>query len=261
MAQAKVSCLTATYDRLPLLKESIRCYCAQSYENRELVVATEGTQRYKRAIHRFVDELERDDIRIIELDSRPYSLGEVRNILLDEARGDLVCQWDDDDLYHPERLAVQVDYLEQRKADAVFLTDQLYFFWNAREVYWMDWRVGTRTVEEALIPGTLLMRGDRRFKYPEITGHEDSKFMRDLIDAGLKVEGLSEAGFLYGRIYHGKNYFGLDHHLGNAHYHAQSAEFVQRRRGTLMAALQSYRVPRPLLVGARGGSGQIVYLD
>ena len=56
------------------------------------------------------------------------TLGELRNFSVQLARYPLVCQWDDDDLYHPRRLETQFAYLKIHCADFCFLTDQLHFF-------------------------------------------------------------------------------------------------------------------------------------
>ena len=64
-----------------------------------------------------------------------------RNISRESARGDIHCQWDDDDLHHPERLERQFDYLLlQAGCEAVCLQETMQFFPRARALYCTNWR-------------------------------------------------------------------------------------------------------------------------
>ncbi len=63
-ALPKISCLTVTYGRLALLKQSIRSFCDQTYPNKELWIVTDGEARYQRAIEDHVRCLGRDDIKL-----------------------------------------------------------------------------------------------------------------------------------------------------------------------------------------------------
>lgn len=247
----KISCLTATLDRLVLLKESIHCYLEQSYPNRELVIATEGDEWYKQATLRYVRSLDRNDIKLVFLDGDNYNLGKVRNILLDEAEGDIVCQWDDDDLNHPERLRVQAEHLLEQKAQACLMTDQLQYFYPTRELYWVDWAPGIRENVYKYIPGTLIMHRDSRFRYPETGAHaragEDFALLADLCKE-VAVTPLSGAGMLYVYCYHGSNTYDHEHHKNIIASRSCSVEFAMKRIDIVKKALAAYRLPRPFPV-------------
>ena len=107
-----ISCLTITLNRLVLLKEAVRCYCRQTYPNRELIIVTDGTPQYRQAIDDYIGWLGRADIYPVYMAESGQPLGVLRNIALDVAKGTIVCQWDDDDLNHPERLERQFDAYE-----------------------------------------------------------------------------------------------------------------------------------------------------
>src|SRR5262249_10245046 len=134
----KISCLTITLNRLVFLKEAIACFYDQTYSNRELIIVTNGTERYKQAIRRYIDTLEDSNIRCIALPEDPYTLGRLRNISVAEADGEIICQWDDDDLYHPERLQIQYDYMLNTRSQACFMTDYLQYFRAERELFWVN---------------------------------------------------------------------------------------------------------------------------
>ena len=169
-ANPKLSCLTVTVGRLTLLKRAVRCYCDQTYRNRELVIVTDADGRRRQAIEEYLSSLERPDIRFIPVEG-VRSLGALRNIALESAGGEIVCQWDDDDLYHPQRLEKQAAPLIAQGEGACLLTDQLHFFEAERALFWVDWTAGGRVQAIwQLIPGSLMMY-KQRFRYPE-TGSE-----------------------------------------------------------------------------------------
>ena len=69
------------------------------------------------------------------------TLGELRNASVEAARGDIVCQWDDDDRYHPRRLELQFAAMRVENSEFCFLTDQLHLFAPDRTMYWDDWKL------------------------------------------------------------------------------------------------------------------------
>lgn len=246
-----ISCLTVTRGRLRLLKRAIRCYCAQTYPRRELVIVCDGDGRTRRAIERYLETLGRDDVRLVWC-APGRSLGALRNLSMAAAAGDLVCQWDDDDLCHPERLARQSAPLLAHGRGAALLTDQLHFFERERALFWVDWSAGGQVGGIwQLVPGTLMAYRDHALAYPEdgpaSRRGEDSAFLEQLAarDAVLPLGGL---GHLYVYTYHGGNTFPFEHHRGQLSRVA-SPDFVRERRPALEAALAWYPLPRPFTLG------------
>ncbi len=250
-----VSCLTVTADRLVLLKEAIACYCRQSYPRRELVIVTAAGERYRQAIRDHLDALGRDDIRLATVDAPDAPLGVLRNVSLDAAHGDLICQWDDDDLYHPERIARQVAAMTADGAGACFLTDHLQFFARGRQLYWIDWRRFTVTREKQLLPGSMVARRDRRFRYPE-TGNaarwSEDNAIRAQIAGASKVTALEDHGWLYVYRCHGRNYMSDSHHVAITRAAAVDSEFLAAHQTALKSALSSHALPKPFRLCARG---------
>ena len=252
----KISCLTATLNRLALLKQSIRCYCDQTYPNRELVIITEGNERYQQAITDYVRQLDRNDIRTIFLKG-DYTLGQIRNISMEAANGDIICQWDDDDYNHPDRLLVQTRHMMKEKAQVCFLTDHLQYFRPERAVFWIDWTAGGFPENRwQLVPGTLMMYRDSRFRYPE-TGQdssqgEDTVFLSMLCDA-LRVARLQGMGALYLYTYHGRNTFSQEHHQG-LRVNSTSIAHIHQHERLLKEVLSYYQLPAPYVVNGREGT-------
>ena len=109
-----VSCLMVTARRPALATRAIRCFQAQTYAHRELVIVDDDPDA---ALERQVAALGDDRIRHVRLAPADASLGALRNVAVEHARGELLAQWDDDDLYDPERVEVQVAALESAAAD------------------------------------------------------------------------------------------------------------------------------------------------
>ena len=117
-----------TAHRFRLFERSLRGYLAQTHANRELIVVMSHlSRRERRAAVQHVQRLGRSDIRLRYVAGNP-SLGRLRNISIDMATGGLCCQWDDDDIYHPCRLEIQLREMRRARRKAVFLQTLLQFF-------------------------------------------------------------------------------------------------------------------------------------
>lgn len=257
-----ISCLTVTLNRLVLLKEAIRCYCEQTYPNRELIIVTDGTPRYRQAISDYLCSLGRSDIRLVYLPEAGQPLGALRNVSLDAAGGNIVCQWDDDDLNHPQRLERQFEHMNAARMDACCFTDQLQFFFQERSLYWSDWRTGDVQGIEHLIPGTLMAHRDSRFRYPETTSRatagEDTVLLEQIAATGT-VTPFEDSGFLNIYSYHGRNVFSEDHHRWIVAQSSRSANFLRGQESILRDALRHYRLPEPYRVTT--GDGLVMFIQ
>ncbi len=252
----KISCLTVTKDRLVLLKEAVRCFTGQTYPNKELVIVTDGKSWYKDAVQRYLDTLGRSDITLKRVEEENVTLGRLRNIAMETAAGPLLCQWDDDDCYHPQRLEAQFNHLNAENAHACFLSDQLHYFPAEREMYWVDWTRASEQPRHHLIPGTLLMVKDPRFRYPETgplsrKGEDDA--IIDRMVGNVKLTGLYGAGYLYVYRYHGANAFSRRHHIALATRWAASRDRVMEKLDNLFAALDYYHLPMPYVIKSADG--------
>ena len=228
------------------MKRAIACYVEQTYANRELVIVTDGAPVFCRAVEAHLDALGRDDIRLVRVEGANRSLGSLRNLALASATGDRFCQWDDDDLYHPERLAMQARHLATHAAHACFLADQLQFHWPTRRMRWVDWsRDDTFPLMYRAIPGTILAILDDRFAYPEdgpqARQSEDLAYLTSLAER-VPVTTMSGAGHLYVYSYHGRNTFPEAHHRA---HNGASAAFLRDRLAAAHTSAVHYPLPRP----------------
>jgi glycosyltransferase involved in cell wall biosynthesis/tetratricopeptide (TPR) repeat protein len=111
-----VSIVMPTKNRPELLGRALDSVLAQTYQNWELIVVNDGGE----SVHTLAERRDRANrIRCIELET---SRGQAaaRNLALAEARGEIVCYLDDDDLYLPRHLDTVVTELVNGSNDFVY---------------------------------------------------------------------------------------------------------------------------------------------
>ncbi len=223
--------------RLDHLKRSLQAYIDQTHERRDLVVVMDGDADplAVAAARVHIDSLGREDIRILEPPGS-LTLGALRNISAANAQGDVLCQWDDDDLCHPRRLERQLEALVGQGAEAICLQEVMQFFPAERSLYCTNWRA----TEDTAHPGTLMRRNRLPVSYPE-TGEtarrgEDSAVVRQLQRRGAYGV-LAGAPHLYIYVSHGENSWDDGHHRMLATSLGLSAGLLKRREAGLRQGL------------------------
>ena len=221
--------------RLELFKRSVAAYCAQTYDNKELVVVTDGPRDAVRPLAAYVDALVRTDIRFVH-EERSRSLGALRNLSCEAASGAYFCQWDDDDIYHPRRLEEQFGALKQQAAACLYLEDTMQFIVASRRLYWLNWRA----TEARAHPGTLLCARSAMIAYPE--EGESAEFNHDLVvclelqkRSGFAT--LAKQPYLYVYVTHDLNKYPREHHEMLAEQLAISKGLLMRREQELREGL------------------------
>lgn len=242
-ADALVSCLMVTLPvshRLPYLRRSVTDYCRQTHPRRELVIVLdeEGDAQTRADIIAHVAALGRDDIRIVDLPGR-HTLGALRNRSVEHARGDLVCQWDDDDRYHPERLARQLGAMARERVAALCLEEAFHYCVATRTLHLLNFRM----TEQQAFPGSLMMRRDLAPRYPESgaasTRGEDSVGLAELRAAGhLRV--IAGLPYLYVYVAHGANTWDDGHQRMLTERLSVSRALLHRREAEWRAGLAAY---------------------
>lgn len=213
----KVSCLTVTNNRFDSLKKSIYCYIQQTYKNRELVIVSQGSVEVNVQIRSYIDSLDREDIIFVEAPEK-LSLGAMRNLSIELATGSVMCQWDDDDLYHPQRIMAQYHSLLGGNVVASLYTQHLKWFVDKGEMYWCDWSV-ERPQWRTMLCGSIMFYKKLfyqfdNFLYPESgnqSGREEDMNVLIKISRIGKLAPVSY-GHHYIYVFHGKNVYDLEHH-------------------------------------------------
>lgn len=123
-----ISCLCVSHNKTELVEVSIESFLKQTYNNKELIFIYEDDNKYIDDIkQKFSEKL----IKYIEVSSNPKkTLGELRNISINKSNGSVLIQWDDDDVYHKERISRQYDFLIEKKTNANMLDQRLFLMDN-----------------------------------------------------------------------------------------------------------------------------------
>ena len=212
-SQPLVSCLMVTANRSDIARVAIECFSEQTWLKKELVILDDGEEDYSELIASFDCA---DLVRYIKLaPANPrLSQGELRNLSNEEARGEWCVQWDDDEWYHPDRLAIQLNAAVQADVGASALK------WTLMHVKDdSDQSLTFRGDSGIATPGTLLFRkGDVR--YPHLARNEDGIFLRDVKDNHGLVVLDENHSHLFVRVFHGSNTWEKDHFLARLHRRA-----------------------------------------
>jgi glycosyltransferase involved in cell wall biosynthesis len=236
-----ISCLTVTQEgRLGELGRAVRCFDRQTVPDRELVILHDGGDPFHGEVEALVQRFPGSTIRV-ERATAGLPLGTLRNLSVERARHDIVCQWDDDDLYHPLRLERQLEELTRRKADFCFFTDQLHWFELEGTMYWDDWT--RERFPMSLIQGTIMGRRNRLGAYPALRRGEDTSVVIDLVRRGCRVAALQDNGYLYIYTYNGRNAWEREHHVAISAWKRRSGPMVRMLEDELRVALAAYDLP------------------
>jgi glycosyltransferase involved in cell wall biosynthesis len=203
MTAPLVSCVMVTRDRPQLAARAVRCLAAQTWPSLELVVIDDGDVDYTPAFAPLGDRI---PVRYMRLKPDPRrKLGGLRNMGLEAALGDLIAQWDDDEWYHPDRIATQVHAILDTRAVACVLKWTLMHV-DTAELRHLPYRADTGRGT----PGTIVHRRTS-VRYPNLSRSEDARFLEGIARTG-RVEVLDrDASHLFIRCFHGANTWDARH--------------------------------------------------
>lgn len=192
-----ISCLMITKHRFYQAKLAIQCFQKQTYPNKELIIIDDD-ESDRLAQH--VTQLADVTIHHLHLKPQGQALGELRNLSLDKASGNYVCQWDDDDLFDPLRLEMQMSALQVLNAEACFL--QRWLMW------WVE-KDRLATSRTRIWEGSLLCRRDKLPSYAAQQQGEDTLVTGQILQ-NCRVA-LLDRPQLYLYIFHQQNTFNETH--------------------------------------------------
>jgi glycosyltransferase involved in cell wall biosynthesis len=189
-----VSCLMVTRGNVDFIRTAIECFSHQTYNNKELLVVHDDSTLEP---ERMLGSIE--GVRFIRINDK-FPLGILRNIAVAYSRGEIICQWDDDDLYDQDRISVGVAALLGSDAAAMFLRRWL-VWWPSRKLLTVS--------EERLWEGSMLVWRSCLPAYSAVSKGEDS-LVADAIWRHQDICVLDWAS-LYCYTITGQNTFGTDH--------------------------------------------------
>ncbi len=233
----KISCLMVTKGNTDSVRYSLKMFQQQTYPVKEMVVVTDPGQ-----MQRLSNDLNLDNNNNIQfVDSakciRNATLGDLRNLAISSAQGEYICQWDDDDLYHPRRLEIQMGLLKKHSA-SVCLLNQWIIWWPIKKRFVIS---NKRHWEGSLLANKSIMPN-----YLSLTRGEDTPVVENLIKNHPAVS--IKNPYLYIYVVHGNNtfdeaHFELMYGLAEAKFEGEICEkFYQKLSESYL--LNNYPIPR-----------------
>jgi glycosyltransferase involved in cell wall biosynthesis len=260
----RISCVTVTRGRYEQLIYAIRCFAAQTYPHRELVILSQGDRETNQRIKELVDASGvSSDVQFVEA-PESLTLGQMRNTSVEIATGKIICQWDDDDLYHPERLTTQYNALKRGgNVVASLYTVFLKYFADDGTLYLIDHADGSEDYRQVLqeqpfkrfLCGSVMFYKScfhRAFNrlYPEFgpqsASQEDLNVLQRLMQMG-EVIGIDKGHYIY--VWHGSNVCDKRHHKFLFHKKriAGRVELLQQR-AVIESTLRAAKIPSSIQV-------------
>lgn len=198
----RISCIMPTnYKRRPFVEQAIRYFHQQDYPNKELLVIDEYDDAYG-GVYALAYGVRH--VRYVNIDTDvPLSIGAKRNLACSLAKGGIICHWDDDDIYRPNRLSRQAAPLIAGEADITGLTMDVVVNLND----FTAWRC-TPTLHKEIFAndvhgGTLMYRTslwNNRASFENKSTGEDGGFLRLVRSQGARLAKVENAGsFIYVR--------------------------------------------------------------
>lgn len=182
-------------ERVKFARTAVTSFLEQTYPNKKLLIINTGP----------CDILDRERLNIEEkrlFVNNDVTLGKLRNMAFDLTDSDFLIQWDDDDWYHPERIAYQVSGIAS-SGSSVFLNNQIRYSFE---------RDTAIVYSNGPIHGTVLHPRKIRQRYSPLKRSEDTVFMKILPNRVV----MDNEPKMYIRFYHGSNTWDELHIMGRA---------------------------------------------
>jgi glycosyltransferase involved in cell wall biosynthesis len=110
----KISVLMPMFNSEKYIRKAIESILNQTFQDFELVIVNDGsTDESVNIVHSFQDKR----IRLVH-NEQNQGLAKTRNRLIAEAKGEFIAWLDSDDMAYPQRLQIQVDFLEKHPKHA-----------------------------------------------------------------------------------------------------------------------------------------------
>ena len=181
-----VSVLTPTYNRRKFIPALIKVYNSQTYpkERMEWIIFDDGTDKVADLFAEAAKTI--PNIRYIQNDTK-LLIGQKRNRMNDEAKGDIIVAMDDDDFYPPDRVSHVVQKLAQNpKVELAGSSEMLLYFTKDKKII----RVGPYAPTHAT-NGTIAYRKSylKTHRYDEIQTHaEEKSFLEDYKNPMIQLD-------------------------------------------------------------------------
>jgi glycosyltransferase involved in cell wall biosynthesis len=188
-----------------------------------MIIVSQGTSSQNNAIREMI--IGHDNIHFVEA-PKHLTLGRMRNLSVELSHGEFVCQWDDDDWYHPDRIMTQFRHL-RGGAVASLYSKYLKYFADTQQMYMIDHLRGPQDYldlcelhkHKKFLAGSIMFKKSffhefNNCLYPDggwqSDKEEDLNVLQKLSKVGMIVPITSGHEYCY--VYHGGNVYQRRHH-------------------------------------------------
>ena len=122
VASPEISVVIPAYKVAEFITETLESCLAQTFGDREVIVVNDGSpdsEQLETAIAPFLE-------RIVYINQTNTGVGEARNTAIEHSRGEFIAFLDGDDLWHPEFLASQLEFLTSGGYGMVYCNAELF---------------------------------------------------------------------------------------------------------------------------------------
>lgn len=199
-----ISCLCVSHNSIEKVTNAINDFLKQTYENKELVIVTEKQNPNILELRNLVGIKNRNHkkIKLVIVDGVKYpTLGHLRNLSVESAKGVYVLQWDDDDINHKDRIEFMYEKLSQTSKNSCFL----------RKVIIIDKKTNKKYLSRNWggVEGTMLALRSQMPKYKHLHKGEDTPVRNYFILKNNYI--ILDAPHLYTYNFHTNNTWDYNH--------------------------------------------------
>jgi glycosyltransferase involved in cell wall biosynthesis len=199
MYKPLISAIMLTKNRFNFFKQSVFNFITQTYEFKELIIINNGNWLYKKRVDEFLKSV---NANIKHIKIKHKTIGEMRNVGIQNSEGDYIIVFDDDDFHHNSQMEYQIDICLKSNVDATLLRNFVATYKNERYLC---------SINHGL-EGTMLFRNPRdTIKYSGINQGEDTFFRKSLIENKYNIIVLDNPHELYEYRFHGNNTVSAKH--------------------------------------------------
>jgi ADP-heptose:LPS heptosyltransferase/2-polyprenyl-3-methyl-5-hydroxy-6-metoxy-1,4-benzoquinol methylase len=213
-----VTCIMPTAGRRSFVPQAIRYFLGQDYSRKELLIVDDGPAPV-------VDLVPQDSRIRYFYQPEPKPVGYKRNFACEQASGEIVAHWDDDDWSAPWRLSYQVEQLVITNADICGL-EKVYFYAPGENRAWeYFFPPGQR---RWVYGASLCYRKTfwQAHRFQEINVGEDTRFV--WAEDHARIHALSDSRFFVALIHGGNT---SPKQTGDARYRAKAVAEIEEILG------------------------------
>lgn len=122
-----VSIIVPSYNGEKFIAKAIRSVLLQTYKNWELIIVEDGyTDKTEEIVDSFLDK------RINYIKKEHSGISKTRNVGIKEANGEYIAFLDQDDVWLPEKLSVQIEYMQKSDSSVGLVYCKNYVLQNGK---------------------------------------------------------------------------------------------------------------------------------